>query len=105
NVVSVDKAVRVYNNPKYENETVFYLFTNPKEVLRMVEQGVPIKVLNIGGMQFKEGRKQVTKSVSVDESDVKAFRKLKELGVELDFRVVATDSKKDFEAKLKEAGY
>jgi len=105
NVVSVDKAVRVYNNPKYENETVFYLFTNPKEVLRMVEQGVPIKVLNIGGMQFKEGRKQVTKSVSVDESDVKAFRKLKELGVELDFRVVATDAKKDFEAKLKEAGY
>ncbi|MCF1585981.1 mannose/fructose/sorbose PTS transporter subunit IIB [Tetragenococcus koreensis] len=105
NIVNVEKAVRVYNNPKYENETVFYLFTNPTEVLQMVEQGVPIKTLNIGGMQYSEGRTQVTKSVSVKEEDVQAFKKLAERGVELDFRVVATDARKDFTATLKEAGF
>jgi PTS system sorbose-specific IIB component len=47
----------------------------------------------------------VTKAVSVDEKDVIAFRKLAELGVELDLRVVATDTKGDFEAKLKEASF
>lgn len=105
NVISVEKAVRVYNNPKYENETVFFLFTNPNEVLQMVEQGVPIETLNIGGMQYNTGRTQVTKSVSVDEKDVIAFKKLAEQGVELDFRVVATDAKKDFATTLKEAGF
>lgn len=105
NIVNVEKAVWVYNNPKYENETVFYLFTNPTEVLQMVEQGVPIKTLNIGGMQYSEGRTQVTKSVSVKEEDVQAFKKLAERGVELDFRVVATDARKDFTATLKEAGF
>jgi len=105
NVVSVEKAIRVYNNPKYENETVFFLFTNPSEVLQMVEQGIPIKTLNIGGMQYSVGRTQVTKSVSVNKKDVAAFKKLAEKGVELDFRVVATDTKKDFIATLKEAGF
>ncbi|GCF94269.1 PTS fructose transporter subunit IIB [Enterococcus florum] len=105
NIVDVEKAVKVYNNPKYANETVFYLFTNPGEVLAMVENGVPIKSINIGGMHFKDGRTQVTKAVSIDQKDAAAFRKLAEIGVELDLRVVATDAKGDFEAKLKEAGF
>ncbi len=105
NIVNVEKAVKVYNNPKYADETVFYLFTNPSEVLAMVENGVPIKSINIGGMHFKDGRTQVTKGISVDQQDVDAFRKLAEIGVELDLRMVATDSKGDFEAKLKEAGF
>ncbi|KAF1306115.1 PTS sugar transporter subunit IIB [Enterococcus saccharolyticus] len=105
NIVDVDKAVRVYNNPKYSNETVFYLFTNPSEVLEMIEKGVPIQSVNIGGMQYQTGRVQVTKSVSVEQKDVDAFRKLSDLGVELDLRVVATDAKSDFESKLKEAGF
>lgn len=105
NIVDVEKAVKVYNNPKYANETVFYLFTNPSEVLAMVENNVPIKSINIGGMQFKTGRTQVTKAVSVDKNDAEAFRKLAKAGVELDLRVVATDPQGDFEAKLVEAGF
>lgn len=105
NIVNVEKAVKVYNNPKYAEETVFYLFTNPEEVLEMVDAGVPIKSINIGGMQFKAGRTQVTKAVSVDAGDAAAFRALVARNVELDLRVVATDAKGDFEAKLKEAGF
>lgn len=104
NIVDVDKAVKVFNNSKYQNETVFYLFTNPTEVLEMVENNIPINSINIGGMQFKDGKNQVTKAVSVDGEDVSAFRKLAALGVDLDLRVLATDPKINFESKLKEAG-
>ena len=41
-VVDLDKAVRVYNNPKYENDRCLLLFTNPASVLYMVEHGVDI---------------------------------------------------------------
>lgn len=105
NVVDVPKAVRVYNNPKYRDDTIFFLFTNPTEVVELVEGGVPLESINIGGMQFKTGKKQLTKAVSVDQKDVDAFRRLKELGVEYDLRVVATDSRGNFEAKLKDAGF
>lgn len=103
NIVDVEKAVKVYNNPKYATDTVFYLFTNPTEVLEMVQAGVPLQSINIGGMQFKTGKVQITKAISVNDQDIQAFKQLKEQGVELDCRVVATDSKLDFEAKLNEA--
>ena len=48
-VVDLDKAIRVYNNPKYENERCLLLFTNPTSVLYLVEHGVDIKSVNIGG--------------------------------------------------------
>ena len=53
-VVDLAKAVRVYNNPKYENDRCLLLFTNPSSVLYLVEHGVPIKSVNIGGMSFHE---------------------------------------------------
>lgn len=104
NIVNVEKAIKVYNNPKYENETVFYLFTNPAEVLEMVQAGVPIRTLNVGGMQFKTGRTQVTKAVSVGPEDVTAFKNLEALNVLLDGRVIVSDGETDFAEKLKEAG-
>ena len=100
NVVSIDKAIRVYNNPKYEQEMVFFLFVCPQDIVRMVEGGVPITSVNIGGMAFREGKQQITKAVSVDDDDRAAFRSLHEHGIELEIRPIATDSKVDIMSKL-----
>lgn len=94
-VVSVDKAVRVYNNPKYADDKCLLLFTKPESVLRMVEAGVPIKSVNIGGMSFKEGKRQVSDAISVNDADIAAFKKLHELGIELEYRKIDTDKKVD----------
>lgn len=91
NVVNIEKAVAVYHNPQYQDETVFYLFTNPQDVLTMVQQGVKIATLNIGGMAWRPGKKQLTKAVSLDATDINAFQQLDTLGVKLDLRVVASD--------------
>lgn len=100
-VVDIEKAIRVSKNPKYDGVRVLLLFTNPTDVLRMVEGGVDIKSVNIGGMSFKEGKKQMTKAVSVDDKDIESFRKLKEKGIELEIRKVASDSKIDLMSILK----
>ena len=91
NVVNIEKAVAVYHNPQYQDETVFYLFTNPQDVLTMVQQGVNIAPLNIGGMAWRPGKKQLTQAVSLDEAAINAFQQLDKLGVKLDLRVVASD--------------
>ena len=92
-VVDLDKAIRVYNNPKYENERCLLLFTKPASVLYLVEHGVDIKSVNIGGMSFHEGKRQITSAVSVDDKDVESFKKLNEKGIELEIRKVDTDKK------------
>ena len=92
-VVGLEKAVRVYNNPKYENDRCLLLFTKPASVLYLVEHGADIKSVNIGGMSFHEGKRQITSAVSVDDADVEAFKKLNEKGIELEIRKVDTDKK------------
>ncbi|KKB05388.1 PTS mannose transporter subunit IIAB [Pantoea anthophila] len=92
-VVDVDKMVRVWNNPKYGQDRVMLLFTNPTDVLRVVEQGVDIRTVNIGGMAFRQGKTQVNNAVSVDEKDIAAFRKLNERHIELEVRKVSSDQK------------
>ena len=48
----------------------------------------PIKKLNIGNMHMSDGKRQVATSVAVDDTDVAAFKKLQELGVELSIQRV-----------------
>ncbi|GFN37076.1 mannose/fructose/sorbose PTS transporter subunit IIB [Tepidimicrobium xylanilyticum] len=102
NVVSIEKMVRVYNNPAYKGVKVLLLFTNPTDVLRLVEMGVDIKSVNVGGMSYKSGKKQITGVISVDEKDVQAFKSLDERGIEIEGRQVSSDFKLDVMAKIKE---
>lgn len=92
-IVSVDKMMRVYNNPEYAGDKVMLLFTNPTDALELVRRGVPIKSINIGGMAYKEGRVMLDMSVSVDEKDIEAFKELDSRGIELEVRKVASDKK------------
>lgn len=92
-VVDVAKAVRVYNNPKYASDRVMLLFTNPTDVLRLVEDDVKITSVNIGGMAYRQGKTQVNNAVSIDDKDIAAFNKLHERGIELEVRKVSTDTK------------
>lgn len=39
NVVNIEKAVAVYHNPQYQDETVFYLFTRPQDALAWFARG------------------------------------------------------------------
>jgi len=92
-VVDVAKMIRVYNNPKYAGERIMLLFTNPTDVLRLVEEGVKITTVNIGGMAYRQDKTQVNNAVSVDETDIEAFKKLDARGIELEVRKVSNDPK------------
>ena len=92
-VVDVAKMILVYNNPKYAGERVMLLFTNPTDVERIVEGGVKITSVNIGGMAFRQGKTQVNNAISVDAKDIEAFNKLNARGIELEARKVSTDQK------------
>ncbi|KMJ45590.1 PTS mannose transporter subunit IIAB [Xenorhabdus khoisanae] len=92
-VVDVAKCVRVYNNPKYAGERVMLLFTNPTDVLRIVEGGVTLESVNIGGMAFRQGKTQINNAISVDNTDIEAFGKLNSHGIELEARKVASDTR------------
>jgi PTS system mannose-specific IIB component len=100
-VLPIDKAIAAYKNPKYADFKTLFLFTNPTDVVRMVEGGVDIKSVNVGGMCYKEGKTQITGAVTVNQEDIDAFKKLYERGIELEIRKVASENKIDLMERLK----
>ena len=80
-----------------DKQKIFIVCENPTDVLRLVEGGVPLKKVNIGNMHMAEGKRQVAGSVAVDDKDVAAFAKLRELGVELEIRRVPQEASEDIE--------
>jgi mannose/fructose/N-acetylgalactosamine-specific phosphotransferase system component IIB len=61
-----------------------------------------VKSINVGQMGFKQGKKQVSKTVSVEKEDIDAFRKLRSMGLTLEQRQLPGDKKVDLEKLLPE---
>ncbi|OOM81147.1 mannose/fructose/sorbose PTS transporter subunit IIB [Clostridium sp. BL-8] len=101
-VIPVAKAIEAYKDPKFNSFKTLFLFTNPTDVLRMVEGGVDIKSVNVGGMCYKDGTKQITNALCMSNEDIQSFKKLHEKGIELEVRKLAKDTKIDLMDRLKE---
>lgn len=90
----VEKFADVYKTTPIKKRTML-LFTNSIDVDRVVELGVDIKELNIGGMRYQEGRKQLTKALSVTPEEEKAFHSLMDKGVDITIQMVPNDEAKN----------
>lgn len=77
---TIQKTIEVIHkaSPK---QKILILCNNPTDVADLVEGGVPIKHCNIGNMHYHEGKTQLTKTVSVDDKDIAAFKRLVAAGV------------------------
>ncbi|AGN37272.1 mannose/fructose/sorbose PTS transporter subunit IIB [Bacillus paralicheniformis] len=101
--VSISKMAKAFHSPRYEDTTAMLLFENPGDIVSLIEAGVPIETVNVGGMRFENNRRQITKSVSVTERDIKSFEQLHGLGVKLELRQLPSDSSEDFMQILRNA--
>ena len=97
---SIEKTINIIHKAS-DAQHIAIICENPQDVLKLVEGGVPIKKVNIGNMHMAEGKRQVAKAVCVDDSDVAAFRRLQELGVELEIRRVPSESAENIDQLFK----
>jgi mannose/fructose/N-acetylgalactosamine-specific phosphotransferase system component IIB len=86
----VKEAAKICANPG--GERVLLLFSNPSDVLTYVEGGGPATSINMGGMHFSEGRRQVHRIVCVTEEDIQAFKGLRVRGLPIEIRAVPADA-------------
>ena len=84
---SIEKTINIIGKASPQQHIAIICET-PQDVLRLVEGGVPIKKVNIGNMHMAEGKRQVATSVAVNDDDFANFKKLQDLGVELEIKRV-----------------
>ncbi|MFT8318258.1 MAG: PTS sugar transporter subunit IIB [Sporolactobacillus sp.] len=100
-VMSIDKTARCYKNPSYANLDVLLVVENPTDVLRLMDQGVEVTSVNVGGITFKEGMTLISEAVSVSKQDVEAFKELNKRGVKLVLQQLPNTASSDFMNRLK----
>ncbi len=97
---TVEKTINTIHKAS-DAQKIFIVCETPSDVLRLVEGGVPIKKVNIGNMHMAEGKRQVAGVVCVDDTDVAAFKKLVDLGVELEIRKTPSEAAEDSQKLFK----
>ena len=100
--LSIDDAAEKYAKDQFGKDSVLMLFSNPGDVRRLLEKGVKVGSVNVGGMHFSPGKRQILRTLSVDEEDIKNLLAVSAMGVELEGRVIPADERVDVAAILKD---
>lgn len=73
--------------------SVMVLVASPREAFYILEQGITFNSLNIGGMHFFAGKKQILSNVCADNTDIKFLYKIFQKGIELESRILPNDER------------
>lgn len=85
---TVEDGIKLLLKDPKQNEKVLILVKTPEIILDLVEAGVDIKHLNVGGMGSKPGRDKLFRNIQASEKEIESLKKLSQIGVEVEFRVV-----------------
>jgi mannose/fructose/N-acetylgalactosamine-specific phosphotransferase system component IIB len=72
-------------------EPVMVLARSPRTILGLRQAGVPIHVVDLGGMGSGPGRRRLHKTISVSPDDLRDLRELEQLGTRVEVQIVADD--------------
>ncbi|MEJ2052550.1 MAG: PTS sugar transporter subunit IIB [Calditrichaceae bacterium] len=80
---TTELAEYIINSQSDLHKTII-LVNSPKVIERLIQLGVPIEKVNVGGIHFKEGRKKLLNYLYLNEDEIESFRRCIKHGVEFD---------------------
>jgi N-acetylgalactosamine PTS system EIIB component len=66
---------------------------NPKDLMVLVRGKIPITEVNIGNIHMKEGKRQISVSVSVDDEDIQCFKEMNQRNIKLFLQRMPSEEK------------
>lgn len=77
---------------------------SPADALALIDAGVSVKEINVGGVTYKDGMKQVSEAVYTSDADIEAYKELDRRGITLTIQQVPNSGRENMMKKLKEKG-
>ena len=97
-ILSVDEATEEILRMGFEEEKTVVLVDSPSDILQLMEKGVEIRSVNVGGIHSRRGRKKILPYVYLGEEEISAFKKMIASGVKCECRDVPLAEKHDLSA-------
>lgn len=99
-VLPVSEAAASLASPQLAARKALVLVPGPAEALALVEKGLAVDRVNVGGLHYTVGKVQLGRALFLDEKDRLALRALAAKGVRLEGRALPGDAEEDLTAAL-----
>ena len=100
-VAPIKNMAKANNDPRFGDTRAMLLFESVEDALAAVKAGVEVKEINLGSSAYKEGKVNVTKALSFDQTDVDSIKELQSMSVKFDVRGVPADSPANIDDLIK----
>lgn len=99
-VYTIDQSRAYIEENLNSSELSMVLVSSPFQIEQMAEKGLPLRQINVGGIHFKEGRKEFLPYLFLNEKEVAAFKNLISKGYSFECQDVPSGMKYDLEKIL-----
>jgi len=82
-ILGRQKALSNIKSGKYKGQRVLLICVSPMDVNYLIDNGLPIKSVNVGNLAQRDGTERIRPSVNVTPEEKEAFKKLIGRGVEV----------------------
>jgi len=99
-VLTQKETLTSIQSGQYNDDNVILIIESPQDLLNLVRAGLNIETVNVGGMHYRHGKRQLAAYIYVNENDISCFRKLDSKGIQLEGRDVPVAKKIDIVKQL-----
>lgn len=96
-IYNTEQAIEVLTLKNQNNNRIIILAKHPKTIYSLINNGVYIEKINVGGMGAGPGRKSIYKNISASQEEREIFKKIVSLGKRVYMQIVPDDKKVDIE--------
>lgn len=89
-VFGIQKFIDILKKTPIKKRTML-LFTNSIDVKSLIDGGLEIEKLNVGGMRMQDGRHQLTRAVAVTPEEEQAFKDIIARNIAVEIQMVPKD--------------
>jgi len=90
-IKNIAESIALLNEAPIHGENFLILVKTPDIIERLLDNGISISKVVLGGMGAKTGRKTFNRNVSASEEEVESFRRIIDRGTEIVYQLVPND--------------
>ena len=91
-IAGAEEAAAYLKSIRQDSKRILILAASPKEIVNLIEKGLALESVNVGGMHYSIGKMQIGRAIFLDDADKNSLRRIVEHGVRLEGRGVPTDT-------------
>jgi mannose/fructose/N-acetylgalactosamine-specific phosphotransferase system component IIB len=100
-VLGLDATIEKLNSKSWPDGTILLLVRNAVDLLYLVEKGLSLDQVNVGGVRQEGASIKLTKEVSATEEELEAWKRLDERGIRIEVQWLPGQSSKSLNEVLR----